>query len=737
VVRLKSPAPAAAPAGGEARELLGPLLAFVAVVALYARTLGYPLVWDDLQLVSQDPAASGWTGLWRALTSTFWGAYGRAQAQADFYRPVASVSLWLDRAFWGGRVPGFHLTGVLVAALGAALLVALLRRRGLAPVPAALAGLLFAAHPLHAESVPFVSDRTDLLALDFFLLFLLLWPARGEPWRPARAAGAAGALLLSLGSKEMALLAPVALAWDWWLGRAAVPNRRGPAPASAGRGAGRAAGLAWLGWLVAPIGLFLLARAAVLGGRASLPGTGGVGLEGVGATLLLYGRLLAWPVGACAEYGYPPEVPLPEALLGAAGWALLAGLAAWPRAPRQARWGAGLAVLFALPGALPGLAAARFLYFSSAFACVALVAVLEPVPRVRRVALAALALVFLGATWARVPVWRSNRALFEDNVRHSPRAPRAWLNLGVALEAEGRLDEAESALRRALVLQPAYDRAFSNLALVLRRQGRLGEAEQAGRRAVELEPANADAHFNLAVVLQSAGRPADAADQFRLGLEVLENPRARLGLAQALSEAGDHRGALLEYRTYLAAVPRDAADTRGSMAWELYRLGRLEAAEAEARAACAGASASPISHYNLGVILLASGREAEALDAYRRGLELDLPGAGWASAAGDVVDLIRAGAAPPAAHVALGLIAGRAGLGQARAREGARYLRSAPGGAWAALAAGWAREERPAASAAERRDRSGPGASPGAPAPTSPSTSPSSLEDLRRLLWGG
>jgi protein O-mannosyl-transferase len=725
VVRLKPPAPAPpAAAGGEARELLGPLLAFVAVVALYARTLGYPLVWDDLQLVSHDPAASGWAGLWRALSSTFWGAYGRAQAQADFYRPVASVSLWLDRAFWGGRVPGFHLTGVLVAALGAALLVALLRRRGLAPVPAALAGLLFAVHPLHAESVPFVSDRTDLLGFDFLLLFLLLWPARGEPWRPARVAGAAGALLLSLGSKEMALLAPAALAWDWWLGRAPGPRRAAP---------GARAALAWVGWPMLPIGLFLLARSVVMGGRGSLPVAGGAGLAGTGATLLLYGRLLVWPVGGCAEYGYPPQVSVPEGLLGAAGWVLLLGLAAWPRAPREARWGAGLAVLFALPGALPGLAAARFLYFSSAFTCVALVAALEGAPRVRRVVVAVVALVFVGATWARVPVWRSNRALFEDNVRHSPMAPRAWLNLGVALEAEGRLDEAESALRRALALQPAYDRAFSNLALVLRRQGRLGEAEQAGRRAVELEPADADAHFNLATVLLAAGRPAEAAARFRMGLEVLENPRARLGLAQALSEAGDHHGALREYRAYLAEAPGDAADTRGSMAWELYRLGSLGEAEAQARAACGAPSASPMSHYNLGVILLARGREAGALDAYRRGLELDVPGAGWASAAGDVVDLIRAGAAPPAAHVALGLIADRAGLGQARAREGARYLRIAPGGAWAALAAGWAREESPARSAAERLVHAAPGANPGADS----SASPSSLEDLRRLLWGG
>ncbi|MBI5837615.1 MAG: tetratricopeptide repeat protein [Candidatus Eisenbacteria bacterium] len=729
MVRLSDPP---APASGS-RALLAPGAAFLAVVLLYARTLGYPLVWDDVQLVPPDAAWSGVSGLWRALTSSFWGAYGRAQAQADFYRPVASVSFWLDHGFWAGRALGFHLTNVLAGAAGAALVAVLARRRGAGMAGAALAGLLFAAHPLHAESVPFVSDRTDLLALDFLLLFLLLWPARGEPWRAGRAAAALLALLLSLGAKEMALLAPLAVAWDAWLTRegagkgaaasARVPGVPARAPAVPGRtpATPHPIRLGHYAWLLLPVALFLFARAAVMGGRGALPEAATRAVAGIGPTLLLYGRLLLWPFGASAEYPYPPSLQPWEVAAGAVAALALAALAVWPRVPRQVRWAAGLTILFTLPGALPGLAAARFLYFATAFLCLALAAVPTRLPRAGPALLAAVAAVFAVAVWARTPVWNSAGALFEDCARRSPGSARAWVNLGVARLSQDRLEEAESALKRALALQPDHDKALSNLALVLRRQGRLGEAEAAGRHAVRLEPGNADARFNLATVLQAAGRPAEAAQEFGRGLALRDDPRARLGRALALSEAGDHAAALAAYGHYLRASPGDSSDTRGSMAWELYRLGRLEEAEAQARVACATRDPSPISVYNLGLVLLARGREAQALEAYRRGVELDSAGAGWASAAGDIVDLLRSRSGPPAAHVALGLIAGRAGLTQAQAAEGRRYLRAAPSGPWSARAAGWASRLDPALAAGER----GSAGPPGSP-----------REDLRRLLWG-
>jgi hypothetical protein len=170
----------------------------VASAALFARSIGYPLLWDDVPLAAR--SLTGLAGLKAALFGSFWGSYGRLAGQSDFYRPVASLALWLDRAFWGGRAAGFHLTNVLAASVGAALLAVWMRRRCASTRTAALGSLLFAVLPLRVESVAFVSDRTDLFCLVFLLLFLLLWPRAGEDVRPARLALAGGSLLLAAGS---------------------------------------------------------------------------------------------------------------------------------------------------------------------------------------------------------------------------------------------------------------------------------------------------------------------------------------------------------------------------------------------------------------------------------------------------------------------------------------------------------------------------------------------------------
>src|SRR5437660_1122680 len=116
----------AEPAVRDPGELLWPLAAFAAAVALYLRTLAFRMVWDDIPLIVRNPVLHQ-PGAWlRAWTGTFWGPYNRERAQADFYRPLASFSFWLDHAVWGGRPLGYHLTNVLLAGAGAALLYALL-----------------------------------------------------------------------------------------------------------------------------------------------------------------------------------------------------------------------------------------------------------------------------------------------------------------------------------------------------------------------------------------------------------------------------------------------------------------------------------------------------------------------------------------------------------------------------------------------------------------------------------
>jgi len=83
---------------------------------------------------------------------------------------------------------------------------------------------------------------------------------------------------------------------------------------------------------------------------------------------------------------------------------------------------------------------------------------------------------------------------------HPDRSAAHWFNLAFLLEAAERFDEAESAFRRATVLDPGLDRAWYGLALILIRQRRLDDAVAALKRNTELQPMSPYGWYQLARV---------------------------------------------------------------------------------------------------------------------------------------------------------------------------------------------------------------------------------------------
>ena len=128
-------------------------------------------------------------------------------------------------------------------------------------------------------------------------------------------------------------------------------------------------------------------------------------------------------------------------------------------------------------------------------------------------------------------------AAYEEAIRVNPRLVEAQNNLGTALAAVGRLDEAAGVLRKAVATQPRFAEAYVNLGIVLRRLGRLRESADALDRAVTLRPDLDLARYQRAVTLLQAGDTEGA----RRDLDVLRGRDARLAglLGTALQQAGE------------------------------------------------------------------------------------------------------------------------------------------------------------------------------------------------------
>jgi len=127
------------------------------------------------------------------------------------YRPVLSLTYFLDHALWGTMAPGYHLTNLVLHLLNVVLVFALFLVFMIKPPWAFFAALLFAVHPVQTEAICAIGYRGDLLVTFFVLVGCLCWVRFREGQRKIWAILTLAAYFLAVFSKEAALLMPVLL----------------------------------------------------------------------------------------------------------------------------------------------------------------------------------------------------------------------------------------------------------------------------------------------------------------------------------------------------------------------------------------------------------------------------------------------------------------------------------------------------------------------------------------------
>jgi len=188
---------------------------FAAIMVAFSGAFGHEFVsWDDHVYVYENPQILN-------ATAASFKAFG-TQVVSLNYHPLTMWSLWLNSAMFGVGAKSFIVTNVLIHWLNAGLLcwlVWLLTGRQYRSV-ALLTALLFAIHPLRAESVVWVSERKDVLYVCFFLAGCISYWRYLETQRSTKLWIALGLMLLSCLSKGVAVVFPlVCLLMDYWHAR--------------------------------------------------------------------------------------------------------------------------------------------------------------------------------------------------------------------------------------------------------------------------------------------------------------------------------------------------------------------------------------------------------------------------------------------------------------------------------------------------------------------------------------
>jgi tetratricopeptide (TPR) repeat protein len=196
-------------------------------------------------------------------------------------------------------------------------------------------------------------------------------------------------------------------------------------------------------------------------------------------------------------------------------------------------------------------------------------------------------------------------------------------NLGVALQAEGRLDEATDHYQRAIALQPGYSPAYNNLGTAQRAKRQFDAAIATYTQAIRMRPDYPEAEYNLANVLIDAGKPADAVAHFRIALQTMPaSADVRNNLGIALIAEGKPEEAIAEFRAALQVEP-DSAKTHRNLADALASAHQYDEAIQHYHRAAQLDPADTSAHYDLGSMLLEIDRLEEAIAEFRAALKID------------------------------------------------------------------------------------------------------------------
>jgi len=451
------------------------------------------------------------------------------------YHPLTWIDHMLD-VQWIGLAPGrHHAVNVLLHAMNGVLLFLLLRGWTGAIGRSAVVALLFAVHPLHVESVVWVSQRKEVLSTFFLLLGLGVYTqyVRGATWRRYLTLSLVFAAA-SLANPALIIFPALLLLLDYW-----PLNRFGKEGGVRRLVSEKSPLIAMAGTLAIITYVVMQQSNASLWG---IPYATGVRITSAIETYAVYLGQTIWPANLVPFYPRAGTMPLWFSL-GIAGAIIVSVTVVAIRSRATypfilVGWGWYLISLFPNIGIVDAELSARadrYTYvpligiFIIGVWGVAAIAERRKI-RDRIVVGFAVTTVGLFALMAYVQAghWRNSESLWRYTVKVSPQNAFAFQNLGTLYLASGNLDESEAALLQALEHSDGDrhthvalgGRALTSLGAVANLRGDFRQSAKYYARATELLPGDARVHSNYGEALLASEQSDAAIAELRRAVEL-------------------------------------------------------------------------------------------------------------------------------------------------------------------------------------------------------------------------
>ena len=571
---------------------LSTVLALLTIVA-YLPAYGGQFIWDDDRHIQHNNLLHSTAGLWR-----IWFDLG---ATPQYY-PLTHTTFWIEWHLWGNAVLGYHIVNVLLHIVAALLVVRLLK---FLEVPGAwLAGFVFALHPLHVESVAWMSERKNTLSIVFLLASVLVYLRWSLIATGRRGWWSAFVLFLcaTLSKTVAGVMPAVVLVILVWKHRRLRSKDVLP---------------------LLPFFAVSLAAAAVTGRMEREV----VGAEGDDWSLSFVQRLL---VASRALWWYAWKLIWPSELMfsyprwrvdsgSAVAWSFFVALIVFALVVfvfRRRLGGGAIAAMLIFAGALfPALGffnlfphrysfvADHFQYYSDvagiALLCAGATLIGQRLPGwLARTWALLLILTLATMSYAQARIYKDGEAIWFDTIAKNPDSWLAYHNVAASMETtradKASLEEALAYLRKAEQIRPQHDRVHVTLGETLTKLGRTDEAQREYdiaiaqyRAMIAANPSASAPYYRLATLYDALGRRAEATDVLLAATRAL--PKSTYFLEAAithLTEQNRQAEALSLVERWTALRPDDL--TPHVKAAYLYgTLGRVMDARRELNAAAA------------------------------------------------------------------------------------------------------------------------------------------------------
>lgn len=622
--------------------LIGILLLAMTAIA-FGQVVGFDFVnFDDDVHVYQNPhIIGGWT--WDNFVWDF-GIHGPSQ-----WHPLAWMAHQWDWEFYGEWAGGHHLTNLLFHAANAILLYLFLARVTGFLWRSGFIAAVFAVHPLNVESVAWVSERRNVLAMFFGLLTLLAYSSyvRKRSWGWYFIVLALFGLALM--SKPLMVTLPCVMLlldywpfhrWNWGQTTEGLHRENAIVPVSLGKLVLEKIPLLMLSLGASVLTILCQQADGILASQEALPFY--IRLLNALAAYSLYLRKLVWPSDLAVFYPHPGFVSadaesqlfIPALVGGAILLLVTTGVLFTVRKRRYLAvgWFWFLGTLIPMIGLIQSgqqQLADRYMYlpligilWAGTWGIAEAAAKRRFHPSWLRLIGGASILGCLVASAIQTRYWKNSITLFEHALEVTENNSWAHNNLGLALSQNQKPGQAVGHFVEAIQIDPDYGLAYYNLGVVLHDQGNITQAIPQYQEALRLMPTDVESHLRMGVALAELGQIRSAIPYFREAVRLApHNPDTHLNLALAEAKQGHLQEARSGFLRVLEIAPNQVKANFG-LALVLVELNEPNAAESRFRQTLALAPDLAQAHLELGKLYLKQDQKQKAIHQLQEALRL-------------------------------------------------------------------------------------------------------------------